>query len=137
LIEKIYYKRKFHKKQRQLLLEASERRFVELVERFTSENLRKAEKRFGEFNTETMNPDREGKLLFTKILLGKEDSELYSGHINRYNIRSGFGMLLDKKGCKYIGNWSNNYLNGFGRFIDEEGNIYEGIFENNLLKEGS
>jgi hypothetical protein len=44
--------------------------------------------------------------------------------------------LIDNKGCKYIGDWSNDKFNGYGRFIDVQGNIYEGIFENNLMKEG-
>jgi hypothetical protein len=135
-IQRIFYRWKFYKKERQLLIEAKEKIFSEVVEKFMTENLKKAESKFGEFKRDKISREKRGKLFFTHVFLKKNDTEMYSGQIDIHNNRTGYGFLIDKNGCKYIGDWFNDKFNGFGRFIDIEGNIHEGIFENNLLKEG-
>ena len=59
-------------------------------------------------------------------------NEIYEGEINRNNMREGFGKIIYKNGCYYIGKWLNDKKYGIGvEYNDRNMIIYKGEFANN------
>lgn len=67
-----------------------------------------------------------GIIVYTRLLISNNKSEIYSGETNIYNKKHGYGVKLDDLGNKYEGFWYNDKFSGWGKLIDKEGNTYIG-----------
>ena len=61
-------------------------------------------------------------------LLFINDKSIYKGSWNFQGKKESFGILVDSKGNKYIGEWKDDQFNGKGRLLSINGDFYEGDF---------
>ena len=72
---------------------------------------------------------------FTRpALLFKEDNSIYKGSWNSQGKKEGFGIFLDSKGNKYVGEWKDDKFNGKGRLFSIQGDFYEGYFVDGAME---
>lgn len=70
-----------------------------------------------------------GKLIEDQALVEIEDDVYYQGQWNEdKKNREGFGMLIEKDGTKYMGNFEDNQKSGYGVLIWPNNSYYEGEF---------
>lgn len=115
-----------------------------LIEQFTTMNLKRAETLVGtkynpkgwkKFYAESRG-ERDPNLMYnygrvfkTRLLVYTNPiNAFYKGTVTINNERHGLGILLQEDGTKYEGYWRNDNFTGWGRYIDSNGNLYEGCF---------
>ena len=81
--------------------------------------------KFGEFEINKCKTNSSEKIYPCEILIYKnfnsnEEISYYTGNVNIYYMRYGYGKLITKNGIISEGNWMNNKLNGWGRVIDTQ-----------------
>ena len=96
--------------------------------------------KFGEFEINKCKTNLSEKIYPCEILIYKnfnsnEEISYYTGNVNIYYMRYGYGKLITKNGIISEGNWMNNKLNGWGRVIDTQNLIIgEGYYVDNLME---
>ena len=88
-------------------------------------------KNYNNFNINDNNNDNiklKEKCFVFPALLFKKDKSIYKGSWNFQGKKEGFGIFIDSKGNKYIGNWLNDQFSGKGILISLKGDFYKGEF---------
>ena len=125
-----------HKKE---LIEIFDKKIKEFAEYISDEQLKKAEnsvvkkleESLDEISIDSKNNQTE---CFTRpTLLFKNDNSIYKGSWNAHGKKEGFGIFLDSKGNKYIGEWKDDKFNGKGRLFSIDGDYYEGYFIDGII----
>lgn len=69
-----------------------------------------------------------------QVLVEIEKDVFYKGQWNqRTKSKEGFGILIDKDGSKYMGNFKNNEKSGYGVIIWPYNSYFEGEFQNGVI----
>ena len=80
------------------------------------------------------NTKSKEKCFTLPALLFKKDKSIYKGSWNFKGKKEGFGIYIDSKGNKYIGNWLNDQFNGKGILISIKGDFYKGEFNKGKME---
>ena len=51
-----------------------------------------------------------------------KNGDMFEGNLNKYDKKSGFGVMKYDNGDKFVGYWEND-IRGEGTLSDKEGNI--------------
>ncbi|OMJ79529.1 hypothetical protein SteCoe_20421 [Stentor coeruleus] len=69
-----------------------------------------------------------------QALVEIEKNVFYQGQWNQgTKSKEGFGILIDKDGSKYMGNFKNNQKSGYGMLIWPDKSYFEGEFQNGVI----
>jgi hypothetical protein len=69
-----------------------------------------------------------------QALVEIEKNVFYQGQWNQgTKSKEGFGVLIDKDGSKYMGNFKNNQKSGYGVLIWPNNSYFEGEFQNGVI----
>ena len=75
-----------------------------------------------------INIDNLKKCFIRPALMFTKDNSIYKGSWNFQGKKEGYGIFIDSKGNKYIGEWKDDKFHGKGRLISINGDFYEGDF---------
>ena len=120
-------------------IEKFDKMIIEFAEYITDDKLDEAErsiiKKFEHSLDEiSVNSNYPKKIFSRPALLFKKDNSIYKGSWNFQGKKEGFGIFLDSKGNKYIGEWKDDKIKGKGRIISINGDYYEGYFNDGIIE---
>ena len=120
-------------------IEKFDKLILEFAEYITDDKLGEAEKSVikeleRSLDEITVNSSHHNKCFSRPALLFKKDNSIYKGSWNFQGKKEGFGIFLDSKGNKYIGEWKEDKIKGKGRIISINGDYYEGFFNDGIIE---
>ena len=118
----------FDNKIKEFAIYISEKKFIEFDDNPTIKKLEeKLDKNFFAIKDNSSNNNL-NKTFSRPPLLFINDKSIYKGSWNFQGKKESFGILVDSKGNKYIGEWKDDQFNGKGRLLSINGDFYEGDF---------